>query len=128
MPIDVTQRREAIRNLQQNLQAQSESAERIKRAASYYLGLVTYDGGEISVAVSLFRGRVIEATPDSRWVDGAKYNLARSYEVLAGRSGSAALYQQAIDLYRSSDTPQRHGNLIRARRLEAQLTDTADSP
>lgn len=123
MPIDVSQRREAIANLKQNLEEQGAAAERIKRAASYYLGLATYDSGEVSVAASLFRGRVIEATPDSRWIDGANYNLARSYELLASRSDSATLYQQAIELYRSSDTPQRHGNLIRARRLEARLSE-----
>ena len=81
-----------------------------KSAASFWLGLVHYEGQQFDVAADWLRVRTLEATRDSRWVTGAQYNLARCYEKL-GRSVDARV------IYLEDQSPQRHGNLLRARRL-----------
>ena len=81
-----------------------------KSAASFWLGLVHYEGQQFDVAADWLRVRTLEAARESRWVSGAKYNLARCYEKL-GRSVDARV------IYLEDQSPQRHGNLLRARRL-----------
>jgi len=48
------------------------------------------------------------------WRGSVDYNLARIYE----EQGQLA---EAIELYRLDESPQRTGNLLRARRLEAEM-------
>ncbi len=87
-----------------------------KHHASYWLGLLTFDTGEYEVAVDFLRNRTLQATPDGPWTRGARYNLARAYEAL-GKT------KQAIALYETSDeSPQSHGNRLRARRLREQAS------
>jgi hypothetical protein len=80
------------------------------------LGLLSFDGGRFDTAVDWFRDRTLHAEPDGKWTDGARYNLARTYEEL-GR------VDEAIELYQQEASPQRHGNLLRARLL-AQKSDS----
>jgi hypothetical protein len=54
--------------------------------------------------------RVIGAPLPSPWLPGARYNLARSYEALGET-------EKAIALYEADDSPQRHGNRLRAKWL-----------
>ena len=94
-----------------------------KAHASYWMGLAQYESGNYGAAVDWLKGRTIEATPDGPWTNGARYNLARCYEKLGK-------YAEARQLYLADDSPQRHGNLLRARRIEAQEKsgEPADSP
>jgi len=77
------------------------------------LGLIAFEEKNYPVAIDYFSRRTLEATPDGPWTDGAHYNLGRTYEA----NGQLA---EAIDLYQSDRSPQKHGNRLRARRLKAQ--------
>ena len=91
-----------------------------KQNSTYFLGLANYDAGNYNVAIDWLKGRILDKSAESRWTFGASYNLARTYEKL-GR------YKEARELYHRSDSPQRHGNLLRARRLRKFLkTEEAD--
>jgi tetratricopeptide (TPR) repeat protein len=83
-----------------------------KEDASYWLGLIAYERGSHAAAVDFFLKRTLEAFPDGRWTDGARYNLARTYEAMNR-------FDEAITLYESDASLQRHGNLLRARRLKS---------
>jgi hypothetical protein len=94
---------------------------RAKQDATYWLGLIAVEQGkEHTVLVDLFLHKTLEAFPDGRWASGARYNLARSYE----ESGEL---EKAIELYEADDSPQRHGNLLRAKRLKEKAA-AADEP
>jgi tetratricopeptide (TPR) repeat protein len=56
----------------------------------------------------------LEAAPDGPWTAAAQYNLGRAYE-------ANGQLQKAIELYEDDDSPQRLGNLLRARRLKSRL-------
>ncbi len=92
-----------------------------KQDASYWLGLVAFERGNYTTAIDYFEKRTLEASPDGPWTSGARYNLGRAYEALAQ-------LPQAIDAYRIDDSPQRHGNLLRARRLEAEKKPAEKEP
>jgi len=88
-----------------------------KQHASYWMGLLHQQQGNYEIAINWLETRSLEKSPDGPWVDGARYNLARCHEAL-GRA------DQAITLYRIDESPQRHGNLLRALRLEQQAAPT----
>jgi len=92
---------------------QLKICEMAKQDASYWLGLIAFEEKNYPVAIDYFSRRTLEATPDGPWTDGAHYNLGRTYEA----NGQLA---EAIDLYQSDRSPQKHGNRLRARRLKAQ--------
>ena len=54
----------------------------------------------------------LDADLEIPWKPSARYNLARSYEQLGE-------FDKAIEVYRDDDSPQRAGNLLRARWLAA---------
>ncbi len=85
-----------------------------KADASYWLGLLSYDAGKYDVAAEWLKRRTLDATPNGPWAAGARYNLARTYEALGDP-------QRAIELLEADDSPQRHGNLLRARQLRESL-------
>jgi tetratricopeptide (TPR) repeat protein len=83
--------------------------------ATYWLGLTYYESGKYETAVEWLGERTVQADPPSPWTPGARYNLARCYEQLG-----------ALDVARrwlesDTDSPQRHGNLLRARLLADAL-------
>ena len=92
----------------------------VKQRASYALGLLHYDEGRFEAAINWFQERTLKASPETRWANGARYNLARAYEAL----GQA---EEAIELYENNESPQRHGNQLRARSLR-QAVDNGDDP
>ncbi len=81
-----------------------------KAHASYWLGLVHYESGQYEVAADWFRNRTLELAGENPWKAGARYNLGRCLE-LQGQSVAART------LYLADKSPQRHGNLLRARWL-----------
>ena len=90
-----------------------------KGQASYCLGLLSYDLGKYKVAKDWFARRTLAATPDGPWTAGANYNLARTLESLGE-------FEAAITLLESDVSPQRLGNLIRARLLRLRLETNSE--
>lgn len=81
-----------------------------KQHASYWLGLAQYDLGQYETAIDWLRDRTLEAYPEGVWTAGARYNLGRTYEALGRIDDARRLYFQ-------SESPQRHGDLLRAKLL-----------
>ncbi len=96
----------------------TQVAKVVREDATYYLGLVAFERGIYSAAEDWLKVRTLEQYPDGRWQHGARYNLARTYEA----TGRLA---EAISIFKADNSPQRHGNQIRARRLEAALAPAA---
>jgi hypothetical protein len=101
-----------------------------RKNATYWLGLLKMDQGltghdrrDLEIAATSWFPQVIDAKPPSEWLDGTRYNLARTYEALGQTD-------QAIELYEQGDSLQRHGNLLRARRLreDSSPPDAAPDP
>ena len=82
-----------------------------KQDASYFLGLIHFEKGNYDVASKWFTTRTLDAYPDGPWTDGARCNLARCNEAMGN-------LEEARRLYQIDESPQRHGSLLRARRLE----------
>jgi tetratricopeptide (TPR) repeat protein len=93
-----------------------------KSEASYWLGLLSYDRGNFDVAQSWLGGRSLDREPTGKWASGARYNLARTYE-------AQGKLDEAIKLLEGGpkDGPQRHGNLVRAKRLSGQVEKSANA-
>jgi hypothetical protein len=98
---------------------------RFKQNASFWLGLVQYETANYESAVYWLKDRTLEASDGGPWTSGARYNLARTYD----RQGS---FEQARQLLLLDDSPQKHGNLLRARylrqRIEAATEGKSASP
>ena len=92
------------------LQTFREQIVLLKHRATYWLGLIAFDQGQYQVAADYFDRDVLGSSSDGPWTHGARYNLARAYESLGQTD-------QARRLYEADDSPQRHGNLLRSRRL-----------
>ena len=82
-----------------------------KQHASYWLALAHYETGNREAAVTWFKERTIEAWPEGAWTAAARYNLGRTYEALGQ-------YDEARELYAADDSPQAHGNHLRAKLLK----------
>jgi hypothetical protein len=88
---------------------------RAKQAASYWLGLLCYEDHDYVVARDYFETRTIVASPQGPWISGAQYNLARTFEMLDQTD-------RAVQLNSTDQSPQRHGNLLRAKFLDEAVT------
>lgn len=104
-----------------------DTAYRSKHDATYWLGLTYFEGalategdrqrGNYEAAMEWLEKRTLAASPPSPWVAGARYNLARCYEALGN-------YDQARKLLESDTSPQRAGNLLRARMLAGRTAES----
>ena len=81
-----------------------------KQIASYWLGVLAFEIGEYEEAIDFLGKRTLALDADSLWANGARFNLARAYEQLGNT-------KRAQKIYREDQSPQRYGNLLRARRL-----------
>jgi tetratricopeptide (TPR) repeat protein len=105
LPKDV-QQRNAL------LDAATATARQAKYNATYWLALTYFEAGKYEAAREWIEQRALPAKPPTPWAHGALYNLGRAYEA----SGDV---EKACELYRSDpDSPQSHGNLLRAKWLE----------
>ncbi|MCU0871012.1 MAG: CDC27 family protein [Pirellulaceae bacterium] len=86
----------------------------IKHTATYWLGITHYDTGRFETAVDWLKQRTLDSAGDNAWKPGARYNLSRTYEALGDLE--AARKTLLLD-----DSPQKHGNLLRARYLREKL-------
>jgi tetratricopeptide (TPR) repeat protein len=85
----------------------------VKEDASYWLGIIAFERGNYDTAADYFARRTLAAHPKGPWTWGAQYNLARTYE-------AQQRTDEAIEIYQASQSPQRYGNLLRARELQKQ--------
>jgi tetratricopeptide (TPR) repeat protein len=79
---------------------------RSDQAAKLWIGQIKAETGEYETAINYFT-----RWENPLWQMAINYSLARVYEA----QGDSA---KAIQTYREDESPQRHGNLLRARRLE----------
>jgi len=86
------------------------SASVARQDASYWLGLVCYERGDLNTAVDYFEIRTLRDFPDGPWTNAARYHLGRTREALGQTAEAAALYT-------ASEGPQQHGDRLRARWL-----------
>jgi len=83
---------------------------RIKEDAAYWLGILTLAEGDPQTTVDYLGRMILEGSPDSRWTDAARTNLAEALVEL-GRTADAIKWLEA------DESPQRFGSRLRARRL-----------
>jgi TolA-binding protein len=88
----------------------------MKEDATYWLGLLMLAEGQDEAAVDYLQRMTLEASPDSRWTDAARVNLAAALARLGKRA-------EAVSLLRAEGSPQRFGSRIMADRLEAAAPD-----
>ena len=88
-----------------------DAYQRLRDDAVFWLGLISFEQGAYQTAAQYFGPMTLEAYPNGPWTNGARYNLARSYEAL-GR------LPEAVKLYEADHSPQRYGNRLRADRLK----------
>lgn len=84
-----------------------------KRTATYWLSLVQYDDARYDSARNWLEKRALDDEQRSAWEPAAMYNLGRTAEKLGA-------IEQAIEKYKFDQSPQQHGNRIRARLLGKQ--------
>jgi tetratricopeptide (TPR) repeat protein len=84
---------------------------RADEAATVWIGQIKAALGEFETAIDYLKRK--ESEP---WQPSINYSLARIYE-------AQGKLDEAIALYREDDSPQRPGNLLRARRLEKAMAE-----
>jgi tetratricopeptide (TPR) repeat protein len=85
---------------------------RADEAAKLWIGQIKAAQGEFEPAIDYFK-----RWQNEHWQPSFNYSLARVYE-------AQDKLDEAIAIYREDDSPQRHGNLLRARRLEKTARET----
>jgi hypothetical protein len=83
-----------------------------KRAATYWVGLLSFDEGKFNIAEDWLRRSGL-GDDESPWSAGTRYNLARALE-------AQDEFDEAVKLLEEDTSPQRHGNQLRARMLRAK--------
>ena len=114
---------------QEQLQAmQQEIYNRLmqsKRAATYWLALLNFEEGKYQVTLDYLEKRVIPIDKGS-FLQGARYNLGRTYERLAA-TGSDDAWRRAVEQYLADESsPQFAGNWIRAERIKRRVKESED--
>ena len=108
---------------QQQYESQLIQAQQImkggKRTATYWISLLQYDDARYETSENWFSKRVLLETQLSLWEPSARYNLARCLERL-GES------DRVVEIYKTDDDPQEHGNRIRARLYQRSLPETEE--
>ena len=92
--------------IRQIVESRVHEFRRADQAAKLWVGQIKAEQGEFATAINYFTSW---ENPD--WRPSLNYGLARVYEV-------QKKFEDAIRVYRQDDSPQRPGNLLRARWLE----------
>jgi tetratricopeptide (TPR) repeat protein len=92
-----------------------------KQDASYWLGLVSFDEKDYPTAIEYFDRFTLADHPKGRWTSAARYNLGRVYEA------QGQLDRAVVQFESDSQTPQWHGNQLRARWLKEKPAAAAKS-
>jgi tetratricopeptide (TPR) repeat protein len=109
--------REATKMGAGNVHRMALIARRAKQNANMWIGLMEYDEGKLDIATEWLEKRTLGDTDSSPWLHSARYNLSRTRE----RQGKL---DEAIETLESDvDSPQRQGNVVRARLLRAMKSD-----
>lgn len=98
------------------LQSTEQILIRAKQNASLWLGLIHFATGRLEDARDWLRIRCLDAHEDGPWTPLARYNLARLHERNNDLGAARDLY-----LLTARDSPQEHGNLLRARLLRQRI-------
>ena len=93
-----------------------DAFQQVRSDAAYWLGLVFMEQKKFDSAMFYFDKMTLAANPDGPWSNGARYNLARTYEATGN-------LPEAIKLYQGDKSPQRYGNKLRAERLKRQTAE-----
>jgi hypothetical protein len=96
------------------IKAISDVAREEKFYATFWLGLTYFEARRYDAAIEWLGERTVQVSPPSPWTPSARYNLSRCYEQL----GKLDLARQWLES--DKDSPQRHGNLLRAKMLRAE--------
>ena len=118
---------DVVKKIPRNRVAQVEAAQILmmragKQNASFWIGLIFFEQQDYPNAIDFFAKRTLGTRIKSPWTAAARYNLARAYEA----EGKSA---KAIELYESdTESPQSHGNQLRARWLQEKTAAAADEP
>jgi hypothetical protein len=107
LPHNPQQREAAIQTI-------SDVAREEKFYATFWLGLTYFEAGRYDAAIEWLGERTVQVSPPSPWTPAARYNLSRCYEQL----GKMDLARQWLES--DKDSPQRLGNMVRARMLKAE--------
>lgn len=83
----------------------------IRANSSYWLALAHGESTKPATALNWFK-RVSKYDKDDRWLSGTRYNTARVHETVGQ-------FNDAIEAYRQTDSPQQAGDRLRARWLES---------
>ncbi len=108
-----------VRPSERKLAEFTENPERLgiyhaaKADATYWLALLKYDQGEPRQSLQWLERDTLATEEAAHREVGARYNLARAYEALGD-------LPRAAELLEADDSPQRHGNRLRAARLRKQ--------
>lgn len=95
---------------------------RVKEDATYWLGVVMLVEGQFAAAEDYFSRMTLKASPDSRWTDAARINLAEALVRLHRPAEAAAILKQ-------DGSAQRFGSRLLANRLEASASaESRESP
>jgi Flp pilus assembly protein TadD len=89
----------------------------MKEDATYWLGVLTLAEGDNEAAVDYLERMMLGASPDSRWTDAARVNLAQAFLAL-GRTADA------VTALQGDASPQRFGSRILAARAAARGKST----
>jgi tetratricopeptide (TPR) repeat protein len=92
--------------------------QRVRDDSTYWLGLVQCEKGDLENAVKWLSMSLPEEG-ENPWANGARYNLARTYETLGRRD-------EALKLYRRDRSPQAYGNHLRAKWLSESSATNAE--
>jgi hypothetical protein len=84
-----------------------------KLNATYWVGLLSFDEAKYDVAAH-WLGLPELGTAESPWLAGVRYNLARTFEAQEN-------LEEAVKLFEQDESPQKHGNRLRARALKARI-------
>ncbi len=113
------------RILQEMLKATRDVLRVTRSYASYQLGQIASETGEYRVANDYFGKRILDEDPNSTWRAGCHYNMGRSYEALGNEQHDARAWKHAVEHYLAdTESEQRFGNRLRAKRLGERITAT----